>query len=376
MGRSGGGHSGGGGGGFSGGGRSGGGFSGGSRGSGGRSFRGSGFGSGSSRGSDFGSGGFNIGPLIPFIIGSSRSRRYREDVPPTYVPPTQPYQQVPNSMPQQPVAGPPASGAGQKGCAGCGCSTIALIFAILLIVSGLAVLLFHGCSSTPASDARQPLPASATVETPYYTDEDGDWIHSPAKLEDGLRSFYRQTGVQPYVYILPNGTVTSTQELQQRAEALYDQLFQDEGHFLLVFCDDGDGGFNCGYWMGAQVSSIMDAQAVNILSGNLDKNYNNLSISEEQIFSKAFADTAGTIMKDGSADGPTTSDALVTLGVGVALLIVCLVIGAMSKKRQDEERARKLQEEILSRPLEKFGDQDVEEIARKYENQSTTDTIR
>lgn len=247
--------------------------------------------------------------------------------------------------------------------------TIAFFLAVLFIVSALFVLLFQGCTATSVSNTREPLPASATIETPYYTDEDGDWIHTPTKLEDGLRTFYQLTGVQPYVYILPNGTSTSTQELQQRAEALYDQLFQDEGHFLLVFCDDGDGGFNCGYWMGAQVSSIMDAQAVSTLSTNLDKYYNNLSLSEEQIFSKAFADTANAIMKDASAKGPTTSDALITLGVGIAILVACVVVNLVRKKRQDEEHARMLQEEILSRPLEKFGDQNVEEIARKYEEE-------
>ena len=41
-------------------------------------------------------------------------------------------------------------------------------------------------------------------------------------------------------------------ELTAMAEELYGQLFEDEGHFLLVFCDDGFGSYNCGYAVGAQ----------------------------------------------------------------------------------------------------------------------------
>lgn len=366
---SGGGHSSGG---FSGGGRSSGGFSGGSRGSGGRSGR---------PGGGSGSGGFNIGPIIPIIINRSRGQRREDDYPRDEYRYSQPSQQYPSEgqqpYPQQPYygqpsqsgqpmtpppfAGQPASGAGKKGC---GCMTVAICLAVLLIISGLVVFA-TSLFSSPSSDDREALPASATVETAYYTDEDGDWIHTASQLEDGLRSFYQKTGVQPYVYILPNGTTTSTQELQQRAETLYDELFQDEGHFLLVFCDDGDGGFNCGYATGTNAASVMDAQAVNVLAENLDKRYSTYSITEEQIFSKAFADTADTIMKKTS--GPTSGDALLTLGVGAVILAVCVGINLSRKKREDEERKRREQEELLSRPLEKFGDQDVEEIARKYE---------
>ena len=67
-----------------------------------------------------------------------------------------------------------------------------------------------------------------------------------SQLESGMRQFYQETGVQPYLYLLPNGSVTSTTELTAMAEELYPQLFTDEGHFLLVFCDNGAGSYNCG----------------------------------------------------------------------------------------------------------------------------------
>lgn len=352
MGRSGGGGSGGrsgggrSGGGFSGGGRSSGGFSGGrsSGGSGGRSlFSGGGSGgSGSGGGSrNRGSGGFNIGPIVPIFInrerrrdsGAPRGADSGYGYPPNGYPPAgsgAPYESAPNNAPgygtppygappnggapgtypsspyptNAPSYAPPPVGAPSAGTGsakkGCGCSTILLVLGLLIVLSSVVSLAFS-CAGTKIDGTpiveRAPLAATAVVETGYYTDEDGDWVHSPSKLENGLREFYRQTGVQPYVYILPNGTTTSTQELGTFAEQRYDELFSDEGHFLLVFCDDGDGGFNCGYAVGSQARSVMDDAAIDVLADNLDKNYRNYSLDEEEIFSKAFADTAETIMK-------------------------------------------------------------------------------
>ena len=90
--------------------------------------------------------------------------------------------------------------------------------------------------------------------------------------------------MQPYVYILPNGESTSVSDLKSRAEALYPQLFSDEGHFLLVFCDDGRGGYNCGYTVGSQAKTVMDDEAVSILADYLDRYYNDSSVSEEESF--------------------------------------------------------------------------------------------
>ena len=144
---------------------------------------------------------------------------------------------------------------------------------------------------------RTALAPGSANETGYFTDEDGDWIHDPAKLERGLRHFYEETGVQPYVYILPNGSVRSYQELQSIAEEKYSELFTDQAHFVLVFCDDGNGRFNAAYWAGAQTGSVLDDEAINIFKGYLSQNYDDMSLSEEEIFSKAFADTADRIMQ-------------------------------------------------------------------------------
>lgn len=209
---------------------------------------------------------------------------------------------------------------------------------------------------------REKLPASAVQETAYYTDEDG-WFSNRSQLESGMKKFYQATGVQPYLYLLPNGETTSTSELTAKAEELYGQLFTDEGHFLLVFCDDGEGSYNCGYAVGSQAKTVMDDEAVAILADYLDRYYNDYDITEEEIFSNAFADTGERIMT-------VTKSSLPAVAGAVAVIVVAvLVFVALKKRAEQKEREQKRAEEILKTPLEKFGDTDVENLAKKYEEQ-------
>ena len=248
-----------------------------------------------------------------------------------------------------------------------------MVFAILLLVGALfnvaSFALGGGQEASSGSTGREALPASAVVETAYYTDADGDWIHSASRLESGLRSFYQETGVQPYVYILPNGTTTSTQELAQQAEDLYDELFEDEGHFLLVFCDDGSGGFNCGYAVGSAAKSVMDDAAVSVLSKNLDRYYQTAD-TDEEVFSLAFSKTADEIMGS-SSSGSDSAVSLAASGVIIVAALVVLIV-MLVKRRRDQKAAAEAKrqaemERILNTPLEKFGDKDVEDLAEKYE---------
>ena len=107
----------------------------------------------------------------------------------------------------------------------------------------------------------------------------------------------------------------------------------------------------------------MDDEAIAILADYLDRYYNDYSISEEEIFSKAFADTGERIMT-------VTKSPLPVIAVCVAVVVVAVLIFiALKKRREQREREQKRAEEILKTPLEKFGDQEIEDLADKYENQ-------
>ncbi|QOY61140.1 hypothetical protein [Thermophilibacter immobilis] len=269
---------------------------------------------------------------------------------------------------------PPTSGRGGRR-SGVGCLTF--LFWLMVVVFALGAIIFglNSCSATSA-DVRTPLASGAVTQTAYYTDEDGNWIHSASTLEAGLKEFYEKTGVQPYVYILPNATTTSTSELTSRAQTLYDELFQDEGHVLLVFCDDGDGAYNYGYVVGSQATTVMDSEALSTFFDNLEDAYDDYSLSEEEIFSQSFSRTASTIMATTSTG---TTVAVVMMIVSGSVVGVLLWQRHRQKKQQDElerrarEKAHEEQvEEILSTPLEKFGDKDLEDLASKYEDKGTT----
>ncbi|MDO4291114.1 MAG: hypothetical protein Q4C41_07810, partial [Eggerthellaceae bacterium] len=245
-----------------------------------------------------------------------------------------------------------------------GCGTVVAVVAVIAFVL-LAFALFGGfnsCSSSSVAAStveRQALPQGSVVETGYYTDKDGGWISSSNTLEQGMRQFYMETGVQPYLYILPNGQSTSTAELSRLSDELYGQLFQDEAHFLLVFCDNGNGSYNCGYTVGSQAKTIMDAEALDIFADYLDRYYADYSLSEDELFANAYADTAERIMS-------VTPSPVVPVAVCVAVVVVALVL---KRRREAKEREHIRQQEILNTPLEKFGDAEVEELAKKYEQE-------
>lgn len=221
--------------------------------------------------------------------------------------------------------------------------------------------------SSSSDTVREALPSGSVTKTGYYTDEDGDWVHNASQLTSGLEHFYEKTGVQPYVYILPNGETTSTDELTSRAEELYDELFDDEGHFLLVFCDDGEGGFNCGYAAGSAGATVMDDEAVGILASELDRAYADLSLSEEQIFSQAFSETADAIMSAAEEQERDETVGTVAAVVAVAAGAGLVAWAVVRHRRRREQERRDRVDEILDTPLEQFDDESVEDLASKYE---------
>ena len=359
------------GGGFSSGGFSGGGFSGGSRSSGsfsggrsagsfsgGRSHGGGSFSSGSF-GSGFGGTPFfsgratpsppssNASTVIPILINVMRAASENQ----SYGGSTSSW-----SRPAAPANPPRKSGSG--------CVTALVVFVIVILLLCIITTFISSLGNTSVTKStikREKLPASAVQETAYYTDADGDWIYRPSKLTSGMRAFYRETGVQPYLYILPNGSVTSVKELTKMAEKLYGELFTDNGHFLLVFCDDGEGSYNCGYWMGSLAATVMDDEAIDILAAYLERYYYDNSLSEEEIFSKTFEDTGKRIMT-------VEKSPLVPVAVCLTLIVIAVVVYLILKARREQrEREQKRMEEIIRTPLEKFEDQEVKNLAKKYE---------
>jgi flagellar basal body-associated protein FliL len=237
-----------------------------------------------------------------------------------------------------------------------------LIIIVVFIVLGASAV-FSGGSITKSTVERVALPAGAVDETGYYTDQ-LDWISNETKLLTGLKYFHKKTGVQPYLYITDNvnGSHHPTEsELDAFANKLYDELFTDEAHILLVFFEYNNAYMDR-YVCGTQAKTVIDAEAADILLDYVDRYYYDDSLTDEEFFSKAFSEAADRIMT-------VTRSPWISVMSVFALLALAVVLFTWwnMARRQKELEARRM-EEILKTPLEKFDDLEAEKLAKKYEN--------
>ncbi len=226
-------------------------------------------------------------------------------------------------------------GGGCRGCAGGGClSSIVTIF-LVLFVFNLIWGMIPGNNNNTAIESvqvnsstieREPIEKGLVNETDYYEDKLG-WIKNPNELKKGLIYFYEKTNVQPFVYITDNingDPNPAPEEIDVFANTLYDQLFTDEAHLLLVHFENYDF-YNYEYSYhtvyGSQAKLLMDDEAEGILFDYLDYHYGRdpNTVSEEEFFSDSFKDTADRIMT------VTRSPWIpVFLVVGVAVILIVL----------------------------------------------------
>lgn len=246
-----------------------------------------------------------------------------------------------------------------------------IIIVVIAVIFSSNTGLFNnnsGSEITKSTIVREALPAGSVNETAYYTDELG-WIGNPTQLLSGLKNFYQKTGVQPYLYITDtvNGSHTPTdKDLGEFAGGLYDELFTDEAHILLVFFEYG-GGYKDWYICGVQAKTVIDQEAADILLDYIDRYYYDNSLSEEAFFSKSFSDAADRIMTVTRSPWIT-----VIVVLGVVILIAILFAWWLYAKKQKNLEAKQT-EEMLKTPLETFGDQELEDLTKKYdENDPST----
>ena len=253
-----------------------------------------------------------------------------------------------------------------RGSSGCGCLTIIIAFILLLIISAVvfsALPINSGGQLTKSTVERVPLPAGVVNETNYFTDELA-WIGNETKLTEGMRNFYKKTGVQPYLYITDtiNGSHFPTlEELEDFANNLYDELFTDEAHLLLVFFEY-EGSYMTWYVTGTQAKTVIDREAGDILLEYLDRYYYDSSLSDEEYFSKSFNEAAIRIM---TVTRSPWIGVLVVIGIGFVVLILFLW---WRKSKEQKNLEAKRREEILNTPLDRFGDKEAEDLMKKYKD--------
>ncbi len=264
---------------------------------------------------------------------------------------------------------------------------IVLILVVAAVVFGGLWSAFYGDhreANRPAvsysSKNRDPLPkGSVRVDAGYYTDELG-WISNRRQLERGMESFYEKTGVMPYLYIIDSidgETNPPLNAFTNFANDAYDALFEDrngeidEAHVLVIFQKHYDGEYRTYYLSGIQAKAVIDDEAGDILLDYIDLYYHDRSLDNTEFLAKAFEDAGIAIMK---VTRPNWYYPTITIGTFLIVVSIVGLIAFVAKKRREKAELNK---EILSTPLEKFGDigtdDAAEKLAQKYLNLEDND---
>ena len=261
------------------------------------------------------------------------------------------------------------------GMTGCGTTVIILIIliAVAVIISSVGGGMTHQENGVPSNmTQRTPLSGEVNV-TDWYGDEIG-WVSSPNVLTDGLEDFYHETGVQPYVLLVKynsdlwntDGTL-NPDKATEYLEKVYADKFTDEAHFIFAYyqCkndsrDEMNGEFR--YLSGHSADTIMDKEAVDILWGFFEINYDDLSLSMEEMISKTFSQTGERIMSAPTNGWDFAKTAIIVVSVVAVVVIIFFIIKNISKRKK--EKAEETQK-ILNTPLDTFGD-DTSDLEDKY----------
>ena len=215
--------------------------------------------------------------------------------------------------------------------------------------------------------------ANTTYHNEWYYDELG-WIGRGTTLISGLESFYKETGVQPMVYLYHYDNSDAYRNMTtatQKAEELYKDIFgNDEGHLLFVYfsCPNDSPSYMDGNYtviLGKQTEVVMDENAKDILRSRINYYYDDTSLDVDEFLAKAFKTSGKTIMS-----GPIRMRNVVIIIVAIvgAVVIVAISFKWWKKKKEQKNKENEHLEKILSTPLETFGKTEVDDLKDKYDN--------
>ncbi len=195
--------------------------------------------------------------------------------------------------PRQRFWGRPAYyGGGCSGCSGIGCSLVFLLVLVVIAVPlSISRCFMDGDSQGGHTQTAPPQTASASITSDgeYYTDCMG-WIADPAALTAGMKEFYEETGVRPYLYLtdqIEGDYSPSEEEMDRFAQDLYEDLFDDENHFLFLFQEYGNT-YMTWYVCGADTGSVLTDSALELFLDTVDEYYSS-DLGDEEYFSTVFS---------------------------------------------------------------------------------------
>lgn len=240
--------------------------------------------------------------------------------------------------------------------------TLSIVLAIIVIVAGLIAARPNIQQSTIE---RSKLDSSLCTKVDTWYQDDINWIHDEKTLLKGLKTFYDQTGVQPYLWITDNingKTKPNTSDFETALKSKYSELFKDEGHVIVCFMESSPSVYATYYWAGSAAKGVIDDEAGEILLDVIDSKYTS-DLSDEEMLSKSFSDAATRMMKVGR-----TTKQYIILAVAVVAglgIIVGFIFLLKAKRKSDAEEAEE-RERILNTDIDEMSDS----VLNKYNKEN------
>lgn len=227
--------------------------------------------------------------------------------------------------------------------------------AVILLVVGIFF------SSAGREDGFEKAALSGTKDVGFVTDE--GFFEGHYRTEEACRQFYEKTGIPLYVYAIETypGDADTCDEY---ANQLYDRLFSDENHALLVYYDNVDWWSWC---TGEHVASIMTDYEINNLIDDIYVYWDNTSYRNDEVFAKGITDYTEDLISEESGAVLFAYILYVAAAVIAVAGIISLLTNAKEEKTLRERAAAMRTEEMLSKPLETFGNQEIENLKNKYQ---------
>lgn len=212
--------------------------------------------------------------------------------------------------------------------------------AVAFIALTVALIVFG--SVTPSTIARKPLQSQQCIESnEWYEDNDGTWIYNSGKLIEGLRQFYKVTGIQPYL-VIDTGDINgedypSAEQYEKYLMDIYAEKFSDGGHLVVGFNEPVPNSYGMYYVIGDEAKAVFDDEAGEILFDYIDNNYTS-DMSDEEMFATSFKQAAKRMMKKSITLTQALTVVVIIIVLGDILLFTLLGMAVYKKKKAESDR--------------------------------------
>ncbi len=241
-----------------------------------------------------------------------------------------------------------------------------IVTLIMCIVVLACIFLMYTSIKQPKNyTERIKLETSNAFDNNCVIDELG-WFDNSRNTAASIQKFWKETGVQPYIILrADDGTLTTDAEKDAWLQDYYQTNIapREDAFVYCYFYENGEESSGIpsymGYTSGYQASSVMDAEAVDIFWGYIDR-YWVSDMSTDDMFIQAFNNTGKVIMKV-STTGKDLVKYLIVLVITVIVSVVLLKLAKVwfkdrREKAKEDERVLNTKVSDMAKPTDPLED--------------------